>query len=182
MVKLVAALALILTLVAQKALAQEGDPMAEAMAQNPQRFEARMVDLVAGFGGAQGLTPAGIEEHVALERAAARASAMRRFLAMDLDGDGAVARAELLVVQRAASASGRGRLERTFAAADMDGDGQVSGAEMTAAGAAAAIGALGEAEAEMLRSLMQLDADRSGAVTADEVRAAVARSEPGEET
>ncbi len=181
MVKLVAALALIVTLLAQKALAQEGDPMAEAMAQNPQRFEARMVDLVAGFGGPEGLTLAGIEDHVGLERAGARASAMRRFLAMDLDGDGTVTRAELLVVQRAASASGRGRLERTFAAADRDADGQVVWAEVMAAGAAAAVAALDEGEAQMLRSLIRLDTDESGAVTTDEVRAAVARAVPEED-
>lgn len=181
MVKLVAALALILTLVAHKALAQAGDPMAEAMARNPERFAARMVDLVAGFAGPDGLTSAGIEEHVALERAGARASAIRRFLAMDLDADGTVTRAELLVVQRAASASGRGRLERSFAAADGDGDGQLVWAEVMAAGAAAAMAALDEGEAQMLRALIRLDADGSGAVTADEVRAAMARAVPEED-
>jgi hypothetical protein len=51
-----------------------------------------MLDLVAGFGGPDGLTREGIAEHVALERAAGRATAMRRLMAMDLNADGDVQR------------------------------------------------------------------------------------------
>ena len=81
----------------------DGDALAEAMSRNPDRFEARAVDLIAGFGGADGLRAEDIETHIALERAGARASGLRRFLAMDLDADGAVTRAELAVAQHAAS-------------------------------------------------------------------------------
>jgi hypothetical protein len=106
--------------------------LTEAITRNPGRFEAQIVDLVAGFGGPEGLTLAGIEDHIALERAGARASAMRRFLAMDLDGDGAVTRAELVTVQRAASAATRGRMERQFLGADLDGSDTVDAAEIVA--------------------------------------------------
>lgn len=178
MVKIVAVVMMGLMFLAQNALAQEAkDPLDEAMAQNPARFEARMVDVVAGFGGPGGLTLAGIEDHIALERAGARASAIRRFLAMDLDADGAVAREELAVTQRAASAATRGRMERQFLAADRDGSGTVDAAEIAADGQAAGLRALDDADADLLRALMRLDADQDGAVTAAEIGAAVERAE-----
>ena len=161
-------------LAATTALAED-DPLAEAMARNPERFEARAIDLIAGFGDADGLRLAGIETHIALERAGARASSLRRFLAMDLDADGSVTREELAVAQHAASAQGRGRMERQFTAADADGSSTVDQAEMAAFGAAAALAGLGEADANLLRALMQLDADKNGALTVAEVSAAVAR-------
>ncbi len=153
----------------------EEDALAEAMSRNPDRFEARAIDLIAGFGGPEGLRADDIETHIALERAGARASALRRFLAMDLDADGGVTRPELAVSQRAASAQGRGRMERQFASADADENSTVDAGEMAAFGTAAGLQALGEAEADLLRSLMQLDADGNGALTAAEVAAAVAR-------
>lgn len=153
----------------------EEDPLAEAMSRNPARFESRAIDLIAGFGGPDGLTAQGIETHIALERASARASAMRRFLAMDLDADGGVNRAELATSQMAASAAGRGRMERQFSAADADGNGTVDAAEITASGSAAGLSALDEGEAGILRAMMQLDADGNGLLQASEVSAAVAR-------
>ena len=162
-------------LLAAGSVQAEEDALAEAMSRNPERFEARAIDLIAGFGGAEGLVPAGIETHIALERARARASGLRRFLAMDLDADGSVTRAELAVSQQAASAQGRGRLERQFASADADGNATVDAGEMAAFGTAAGLQALGEAEAELLRALMRLDADGNGALVASEVTAAVAR-------
>jgi Mrp family chromosome partitioning ATPase len=151
------------------------DALAEAMARNPERFEARAIDLIAGFGGPDGLRADGIETHIALERAKARASGMRRFLAMDLDADGRVTRDEVSVSQHAASAASRGRMEREFTTADADGDAVVNPAEQAAAGAAAAFAAMGEEEAGVLRALLRLDANGDGALTAVEVSAAVAR-------
>lgn len=156
------------------ALAEE-DALDKAMSRNPERFEARIIDLIAGFGDADGLTAQGIETHIALERAGARASALRRFLAMDLDADGSISRAELAVSQHAASAQGRGRMERQFAAADVDGNGSVDAGEMAASGTAAGLAALDEGEADLLRSVMRLDADGNGLLQAAEVSAAVAR-------
>lgn len=152
----------------------EDPALQKAMQRNPERFASRVIDLIAGFGGADGLRPDGIEEHIALERAGARASALRRFLAMDLDADGAVARAELAVSQRAANAEGRGRLEREFLGADVDGNGRVDAAEQAAQGRVAGLRAMGEEEADLLRGLMALDADGNGALTAAEVERAVA--------
>lgn len=200
MVRLVAAVAVLVMLWAQGAMAQDGaqdgaqegaqqgaqegaqggvqaveTPLARAMQTNPARFEAAMLDLVAGFGGPDGLTRDGIRDHVALKRAGARASALRRLVAMDLDADGLVLRAELQVAQRAANASARGRMERQFAGADADADGRLSAGEVTADGNAAALRALGEAEEQLLVSILTLDADGNGALSADELRAAMAR-------
>ena len=155
------------------ALAEE-TALQKAMAKDPERFANRVVDLIAGFGAAGGLRPEGIEDHIALERAGARATMLRRFLALDLDADGSVSRQELQVSQRAANAEGRGRLERQFLLADADGDGQVDAAELAEQGRIAGQRALGEAEAELLRGLMDLDADGNGALTAAEVDRAVA--------
>lgn len=154
--------------------AAEESAVQTAMQRDPDRFASRVVDLIAGFGGPDGLRPVGIEEHIALERAGARSSALRRFQAMDLDFDGTVDRGELQVSQRAANAEGRGRLERQFAAADVDADGRVDAAELAEQGRIAALRALGEDEAGMLRGLMALDADGNGALTAAEVAGAVA--------
>lgn len=162
-------------LLASGAAFAEEDALAKAMSRNPERFEARMIDLIAGFGSPEGLTTEGIETHIALERAGARASALRRFLAMDLDADGSVTRAELAVSQHAASAQGRGRMERQFAAADANGNGSVDAGEMAASGTAAGLAALDAGEADLLRAVMQLDADGNGLLQADEVSAAVAR-------
>jgi Ca2+-binding EF-hand superfamily protein len=161
------------------AWAQEAapSPLEEAMERNPDRMERQALDLIAGFGGPDGLIAAGIEDHIALERAEARASALRRMLAMDLDGDGTVTRAELAVAQRAASATQRGRLERQFTTADADGDGRADPAELMADAEAAALRALDEGEADLLRSLMTLDVDGDGALTGREVATALARAQ-----
>lgn len=175
MVKLAAALMLGLLVWVQMARADDApSPLQDAIARNPDRVETLATDLIAGFGGPDGLTAAGIADHIALERAGARATALRRMLAMDLDADGSVTRAELAVSQRAASATARGRLERQFSAADADGDGRIDPAELAADAEVAALRALDGEEADMLRALLTLDADGDGALTGREVTAALA--------
>ena len=174
MVRMVAIVVLGLVMLADMARADE-DALAKAMARDPDRFLSRVGDLIAGFGVSGALRPDGIETYVALTRAGARASALRRFLAMDLDADGTIGRAELDTSQRAASAATRGRMERQFTAADVDGDRQVDADELAAAGQAAGLRALAEAEADMLRALMRLDADGDGALALAEVEAALNR-------
>ncbi len=175
MVKIVATLMVLLLALAEARA--EGDGLGAAMGDDPDRLAETVIDLIAGFGVAGNLRAEGIEEHIALERAAARATALRRFLAMDLDGDGTVDRAELGVSQRAASASMRGKLERQFKAADRDGSDRIDAAELRAEGQAAALRALGEAEAETLRALITLDANGDGALQIGEVRLATARTD-----
>jgi Ca2+-binding EF-hand superfamily protein len=179
MVRWVAIAALVALVWAEAARAQDAgpgpSPLDEAMARNPDRVETMALDLIAGFGGAEGLTAQGIEAHIALERASARASALRRLLAADLDADGRVTRAELAVAQGAASAAMRGRMERQFTLADADGDGQVDAAELAADAQAAALRALDEDEAALMRALLGLDGDGDGALTGREVTLALAK-------
>lgn len=167
------------SLVAGGAAAAE-DVLSEAIARNPDRFAARAIDLIAGFGGPEGLTGKGIDAFIALERAGARASAMRRFLAMDLDADGAVQRAELVITQQAAGAPARGRMERQFAAADTDGDNTVDAAELAAAGRIAGQDALDEDDVRLLQAILQLDSDGNDAVTAAELASAIAQRNGGD--
>lgn len=176
MVKLMAAVMVLIVLMLQSVRAEgTAGALEDAMRKDPARFQATAEDVIAGFGGPAGLTVAGIEDHVALERAFARAGAMRRLLAMDLNNDGAIGRDELAVSMRAASARSRGRLERQFAAVDANGDGQVGAEEIRAEGQAAALRALTEAEAGALRALMALDSDKDGALKLVELRAALLR-------
>ncbi len=152
----------------------EGTALEKAMARDPDRFAARVTDLIAGFGGPDGLTASGIEDHIALERAGARASSLRRMLAMDLDADGGLDGAELAVTQRAVSAKARGRIERQFRAADLNGDGRVDAVEMAADARAAGLRALDEEEATLLRALLSLDRDGNSALSVPEIEAAAA--------
>ena len=176
MVKVAAAVAMIVMVWAQAVWAQQMDNLVEqSIRRDPSGFELRMLDLVAGFGGVTGLDAQDIEDHIALERARARATAMRRFLAMDLDTDGQISLSELATVQRAASAATRGRLARQFAAVDADGDGVLNPDEQMSDAEAAALRALDQAEADLLRAPVSLDGNGDGAVSAQELRASVAR-------
>ena len=61
---------------ASAAAAEEGpSPLDRLIGKDADRFIGRMTDLIAGYGGPDGLTAQGIEEHIALERAGARATA-----------------------------------------------------------------------------------------------------------
>ena len=186
MVKIVAVMVLGLVLWAQNVLAQDAKAqntlaqdakaaLVEEMQRNAGRFEEKVTDLIAGFGQTGALTLAGIEDHIALTRAGARASALRRLMAQDLDVDGTVSRKELAVVQAAASAATRGRLERQFTAADSNGDNRIDASEITAEGKVAALRALDEDEAAMLRAVLSLDGDGDGALTTPELTAAMLR-------
>lgn len=136
----------------------------------PERFLTEASALIYGYGSEGHIGPAEIERFIALERAEARASAMRRLLAADLDNDGVIAGAELASLADAASARERGRLRQAHLAADLDGDGAVSAVELREAGQMAALDKLSEADAEVLRGFMACDLDGDGAVSLAEVR------------
>ncbi|MES2667606.1 MAG: hypothetical protein V4712_16055 [Pseudomonadota bacterium] len=161
------------------ALTAQAQTVPEALARrikaNPERFVDGAATLIFGFGGPDGLDAAGVERFIALERAGARASVLRRLLAADLDGDGAVAADEMQVAAGAASASQRGRMLGLLAGADADGDGAASGAEITDFAAAEALEAFDELRAQMARSVLGFDGNADGRVTLPEVRRAVDR-------
>ncbi|MBA3909323.1 MAG: hypothetical protein C0524_05415 [Rhodobacter sp.] len=176
MTRLMAALLVLTVIMVQSALAESEEGVLEqAMRDDAAGFQAMAEDVIAGFGGPDGLTPDGIEDHVALARAVARAEAMRRLLAIDLGNDGSVDRNELEVTQRAASAAARGRLERQFASADTNGDARIDPAEIRANGHIAALRAMSETDVELLRALITLDLGGDGAVSLQELRTALSR-------
>lgn len=164
--------------VAQPVWAQS-EALVEAMERNADRVLTMAEDVIAGYGGPEGLKAEGIVDYIALERAAARAGAMRKLIALDLNNDGLVGRNELAVMVRAASADERGRMERQFKAADIDASDSLDPAEIRADGQMAALKALSDADAEVLVALMTLDANADGVLLTEEVQAAVLRFKDG---
>lgn len=140
----------------------------------PEPFLDLAADLIHGFGGAQGIDRAGIARFVALERAEARAGALRRIYLADLDFDSTVSREEIAQVAAAASAAMRGRLWKLHAAADADGDGVATAVEMAGFAKAEALRAFSVADEAEVMSVLAFDSDANGWVDLAEVKAAVA--------
>lgn len=149
-------------------------PVKQRILRDPDRWQAGMVRLIAGFGGAAGLDAAGFDRHAAIERAAARAEAAARLLVADLDGDGAVAAAELAAYLPVLSARGRGGFALLAAEADADGDGGLDAAEVKAHAAQAGLRRFPDRRLEEAKAVLAFDADGDGAVGVAELRAGLA--------
>ena len=154
------------------------EPLLKRIKAGPDRFLDLAAELIYGFGAGGSIDAAGIDRSIALDRAGARASAQRKMLAADLDGDGGVAADELGVAAGAAGATGRARLITTHAKADADSDGTVSPAELAAHSGAESLRQVTEAEAAMARAVLACDQDGDGAVTFAEVRRALVALDP----
>lgn len=146
------------------------DATLKRLQQKPEKFLTEAAALILGYGAGDAIDPAGLERYIALVRAEARARAMQRLLAADLDNDGVVTAEETAALAAAASARERGRLRQGQLAADVDGDGAVTMEELRAAGQLAALDRLSEADAEVLRGFMACDLDGDGRVSLAEVR------------
>jgi Ca2+-binding EF-hand superfamily protein len=144
--------------------------MQDDLLQAPELFEQRYSNIVANFGGAEGIDPAGIELYIAVTRAEARAKATARFLAADLDADGSIARSEVEQLGQTLSARQRGSLRKAFGAADTDADDRLSVAELRVAAENAAQRATSAMDAAALRSLPLLDLNKDGVTSILEVR------------
>lgn len=169
-------LALVIWLSGQAALWAQAVPEAvmKRLQKDPSPYLDLAADLIHGFGGAQGIDRAGIARFVALQRAEARAGAMRRLVLADLDFDGKITRAELADVAAAASAYARGRLWKLHEAADTDGDGIVASVEVEAYGRAEAMRLFSAADEAEVMSVLAFDGDNNGWVDLTEVTAALA--------
>lgn len=156
-------------------LAQGLPPAAQKkIAADPGKFMEDVQALILGYGQDGAISAAALGNYIALERAGARAAAVRVLLAADLDGDGTVARDEVSFAAAAASARSRARLWGLFARADADADGLVIPDEVAASAAAAALKGFSEAKAQAVRALLAFDKDGDGLVTLEEVAAGVA--------
>ncbi len=149
------------------------DPMAKRIKAVPDRFLDLAALLIHGFGADGSIDHAGIERAISLDRAGARASALRRLLAADLDGNGAVATSEISVAAGAASAATRARLITTHSRADTNGDGVVDAFELSAHARAESLRAVSESEVALLRAVLSCDQDGDGAVDMAEVKRAI---------
>lgn len=146
----------------------------KAVKADPAPFLDLAADLIHGFGGAGGIDRAGVDRFVAMERAEARASALRRLAVADLDFDGAVTSDEMAVLAAAASAKARGRLWAMQEAADGDGDGTVSATETAEFARSEAMRSFDAKDEALARSVLSFDANADGLVSLEEVKAAVA--------
>lgn len=158
---------------ASPALAQD---LSEAALQRLQSDPAPFLELAAtvissqGEAGAVGM--AGVDRFVAMERAMARAAAMRLQMA-DGDLDGVVTEAEMTARLAALAQVQNSRLWAQFQAADGDGDGALSAAELSAFGHAQAFTAFSEMDEALVRMVLSFDADGDGMVSLGEVQAGV---------
>lgn len=145
------------------------------IARGPEAYLAQMTRLIGGFGTVKGLNAEGIARYVAVERAAARADALRELMVADLDADGVVTAAEADGVMQVLSARGRGAFLLTFTAADADGDGRAGPEELRAAADRAAEARLADAAAAQLQAVLAFDADGDAAVSLRELQVGVAQ-------
>lgn len=167
---------ILLSLLAGLASPLAAEDLSEAALQRLRSDPAPFLELAAsvissqGEAGAVGL--AGVDRFVAMERAMARASAMRLQMA-DGDLDGLVTRDEMMARAVALAQVQNDRLWAQFQAADGDGDGVLSAAELSAFGHAQAFGAFSEMDEALVRMVLSFDGDGDGMVSLGEVQAGV---------
>ncbi|MEX0285334.1 MAG: EF-hand domain-containing protein [Paracoccaceae bacterium] len=146
----------------------------DALSKRPEYFVQEVASVILGHGTDGRIDAAGIDRFIALERARSRAYYMRRFHQADLDADGTISRAEMQVLQDVSSARQRGLLEVEFRKADANNDGRVTPDELADFAENGARRGFSTSEALAWRSLIALDRDGDGAVSLDDVMAAVA--------
>lgn len=155
------------------AVARADDP-ADWRARDPDGWLAEVRAMVLGYGGAEGLSAAGIARFVAVERAGARARTLGWLVEADLDFDGQVTPAEIADFSQTLSARGRAAFGAMIARADGDRDGVITPAEGQALATRSANRRITPAKEAALRALMGLDSNNDGFVTLSEVEVAPA--------
>ncbi len=140
----------------------------------PERFVERMAEIIAGYGGAEGIDANGIARYIAVTRAEARARRMTEMLAADLDNDGAITAAEVATLAPLLEARQRGRLVEAHRRGDADGDGEVTTAELQALAERAAQRRVSARAATALQGLMAFDLDGNAVLSTAELGQVVA--------
>ncbi|PCH67226.1 MAG: hypothetical protein COC12_11790 [Rhodobacteraceae bacterium] len=153
-----------------------GDEITAILKERPDAFRKAAQEVIAGYGRDGRIDVAGIEQMVAIRRAALRATQSRRLLLADLDNDGTISRAEVGAVLPALSASQRPRLLELHRRADADGNGGVDPLELRDFAQDYAESGFDEAKAATYRRVMLADMDGDGWVTMDEVARVVEAS------
>ncbi len=167
-------LAAIFSLLALQAAGQAvPGPLTKLVQRDPLGFADDVAVIIAGFGKGDAIDRAGLRNLVAMERADARAMALRRLQGADLDGDGAISGGEMRIKAAALAAAARGRLILYFGKADLQGDDAVSADELQIYAETVARGDFSDARAAEIYAIIGFDKNADGRVTLDEVRAAI---------
>jgi len=150
----------------------------DSLIEAPERFAENAAGVIGGYGGPDGIDPAGIDLYIDVTRAAARSRTTARLMEADLDNDSAIRRTEVEALGQTLSAFQRGQLRRLFDRADKDRDSTVPAAELRAQADADAPKVISQNRELALRSLPLLDVNQDGLVSLAEVArvAAVARA------
>ncbi|MFA9231472.1 MAG: hypothetical protein ACEQSU_12125 [Microgenomates group bacterium] len=147
--------------------------MQKAMRSNPEQFLGDAAKLIFGYGGPEGVDKRGVQNFVAMERAAARVYAMQPLLQADIDGDGAAALSEVTMLAAAAAADKRGQIMALFARADTDNNDTVTMPEAMALGQIDALARFDPRDEAAALWILLLDQNANGFVTLEEVAAGV---------
>lgn len=147
--------------------------MQKAIKSNPEQFLAEAAKLIFGYGGPNGVDKRGIENFVAMERAAARVFAMQPLLQADLNGDLSATMAEAGLLAAAAAADKRGQIMALFARADTDSDDTVTMPEAMALGQTDALSRFDPKDEASAYWILLLDQNANGFVTLEEVATGV---------
>ncbi len=155
------------------------DEFLEVLRDRPEQMLEQVGEVILGYGRDGRIDAAGIDDMIAVRRAAVRATALRRLGVADLDNDGDVTRREVGIVMPALTASLRARLVMSQRQADADGDGRASAQEMRGWAQAIARAALDARQADGLRRLMLLDQNGDGWVDIHEAAQVIDRYREG---
>lgn len=153
----------------------EGLPqtLAAQVERNPGKYLDDLAVMIAGYGTDGAIDGPSLHNVVAMARAEARATALRRLQGADLDGDGTIAGAEMRVKGATEAAPARGRLNVYFGKADLDRDDAVSAVELHAYANAVAQKSFSEDKAAAVYAILAFDKNGDGRVTLTEAKAAI---------
>lgn len=150
------------------------ESLAAQVARDPDGYLDDLAVLIAGYGRNGAIDGQGLQNFVAMERADARALAMRRLQGADLNGDGAIGGDEMRVKAAASASAARGRLILYFGKADLDRDDLVSVDELQAYANLVALQSVSDEKAANIFAVLGFDLNGDNRVTLDEAKAAIA--------
>lgn len=155
------------------------ESLAAQVARDPDAYLDDLAVLISGYGKNGAIDGQGLQNFVAMERADARAMALRRLQGADLDGDGAILGDEMRIKAAASAAAARGRLILYFGKADLDRDDKVSANEVQAYANMVALQSISEEKAAKVYAVLGFDQDGDGWVTLAEAKALIGLSSSG---
>lgn len=155
------------------------DGLAAQVQRDPTGYLEDVAVLIAGYGRNGAIDALGLQNVVAMERADARAMALRRLQGADLNGDGAIGGDEMRIKAAALASAARGRLIVYFGKADLDRDSTVSADELQTYANLVALQDFSDEKAAKIYAVMGFDQNGDAWVSVAEVRAALALTGSG---